>query len=355
MRWYPLKLTSFYAPHVFGGRQIEQVLGRQGLPEGRVAESWESSDIEGKGARVTNGELAGQSLHALVEQYPEALVGENFDGPHFPVLAKFIDATGMLPVHLHSNGPTARRKGTWSHGKTEAWHILHAAPGATLLAGVKDGVDRDTLRQALLEERFDEVMHRIEIRPGDTLYVQAGLLHSFGPETLLYEVQQQADHQQHAMSWQMEDGSSISHEQREENINALLEEIDLSLQTTPSTPVSVREAAGVERRFCCAGPFFALERVLIDTAYSRSIDRATLVSNLGAPFTLHANGEAVPLERGESVLLPAALGEATLEGRADVLMSYVPDLQALKELLEDAGATADELERLGDIDGSEPL
>ena len=354
MRWYPLKLTSFYAPHVFGGRQIAQVLGRQELPEGRVAESWESSDIEGKGARVTNGELAGQFLHALVEQYPEALVGEGFDGPHFPVLAKFIDATGMLPVHLHANGPTARCKGTWSHGKTEAWHILHAAPGATLLAGVREGVDRDTLRQALLEERFDEVMHRIEIRPGDTLYVQAGLLHSFGPETLLYEVQQQADHQQHAMAWQMEDGSEISHEQREENIDALLEEIDLSLQTTPSTPVSVSEAAGVERRFCCAGPFFALERVLIDTAYTRPIDRATLVSNLGAPLTLHANGEEVTLARSESVLLPAALGEARLEGRAEVLMSYVPDLQALRRLLEDAGATADELGRLGDIDGIEP-
>lgn len=355
MRWYPLKLTSFYAPHVFGGRQIEQVLGRQGLPEGRVAESWESSDIEGKGARVTNGELAGQSLHDLVEQYPNALVGEGFDGPHFPVLAKFIDATGMLPVHLHADGPTARRQQTWSHGKTEAWHILHAAPGATLLAGVREGVDRDTLRQALLEERFDEVMHRIEIRPGDTLYVQAGLLHSFGPETLLYEVQQQADHQQHAMAWQMEDGREISHEQRRANIEALLEEIDLSLQATPSTPLSLHEASGVERRFCCAGPFFALERVLIDTVYTRSIDRATLVSNLGAPFALRANNETVTLGRGESVLLPAALGEATLAGRAEVLMSYVPDLRALKGLLESVGATADELRRLGDIDGIEPL
>ncbi|REC94211.1 class I mannose-6-phosphate isomerase [Kushneria indalinina] len=355
MRWYPLKLTSFYAPHVFGGRQIEQVLGRRDLPKGRVAESWESSDIEGKGARVTNGELAGQSLHALVEQYPEALVGEGFDGPHFPVLAKFIDATGMLPVHLHANGPTARRKQTWSHGKTEAWHILHAAPGATLLAGVRDGVDHDTLRTALWEERFDEVMHRIEIRPGDTLYVQAGLLHSFGPDTLLYEVQQQADHQQHAMAWQMEDGSEISHEQRETNIDALLEEIDLSLQTAPSTPLSVHEAPGVERRFCCVGPFFALERVAIDTTYTRTIERATLVSNLGAPFTLHANGEAVTLERGESVLLPAALGEATLEGRAEVLMSYVPDLGAVKSFLEHAGFTAEELGRLGDIDGVESL
>ncbi|WP_456268030.1 class I mannose-6-phosphate isomerase [Kushneria sp. AK178] len=355
MRWYPLKLTSFYAPHIFGGRQIAQVLGRQDLPEGRVAESWESSDIEGKGARVVNGELAGESLHALVEQYPEALVGEGFDGPHFPVLAKFIDATGMLPVHLHANGPTARRKQTWSHGKTEAWHIVHAAPGATLLAGVRDGVDHDTLRTALWEERFDDVMHRIEIRPGDTLYVQAGLLHSFGPDTLIHEVQQQADHQQHAMAWQMEDGSGISHAQREANIDALLDEIDLTLEATPSTPLSVYEAPGVERRFCCAGPFFALERVAIDTVYTRPIDRATLVSNLGAPCALHAGGETVALERGESVLLPAALGEVTLDGRAEVLMSYVPDLAALKARLERAGYTADDYRRLGDIDGIEPL
>ena len=58
----------------------------------------------------------------------------------FPVLTKFIDATSMLPVHLHADDATAQRCEGVSTGKTEAWHVLDAAPGATALCGVRDGV-----------------------------------------------------------------------------------------------------------------------------------------------------------------------------------------------------------------------
>lgn len=119
MQWTPLALSTPIAQHVFGGRRIPDRLGRAGLPEGRIAETWECSDVDGKGAVVQDGPLAGQSLRALVERHPDELVGRGWRGPHFPVLTKFIDGTGMLPVHLHADdaaartleaSPTARRK-----------------------------------------------------------------------------------------------------------------------------------------------------------------------------------------------------------------------------------------------------
>jgi mannose-6-phosphate isomerase len=64
--WYPLKLPSPTQPLVFGGRAIAERLGRGGLPDGRVAETWEASDVEGMGGEVTNGPLAGRSLRQLV-------------------------------------------------------------------------------------------------------------------------------------------------------------------------------------------------------------------------------------------------------------------------------------------------
>ncbi|WP_306457925.1 hypothetical protein [Streptomyces sp. SA15] len=47
------------------------------------------------------------------------------------MLTKFIDGTGALPVHLHADDDTARRLDGEPHGKTEAWHVLDTAPGAT--------------------------------------------------------------------------------------------------------------------------------------------------------------------------------------------------------------------------------
>ena len=103
--------------------------------------------------------------------------------------------------------PTTRRPGAWAarrlegqtNGKTEAWHILDAAPGATALVGLKPGVGLDTLRDALWREDFDSVMRRLPMRAGETVYVPGGTLHSFGPGTLIYEIEQTSDIQQHAM------------------------------------------------------------------------------------------------------------------------------------------------------------
>jgi mannose-6-phosphate isomerase len=74
-----------------------------------VAETWEVSDYRDAPAVVTNGPYSGKKLHDLVEQYPDELVGEGWRGPHFPLLEKFLDASHMLPVHLHADDETARR------------------------------------------------------------------------------------------------------------------------------------------------------------------------------------------------------------------------------------------------------
>ena len=126
MNAYPLKLTTPLATHIFGGQRIREQLGKAGLPETRVAESWEISDVDGMIASVTNGELAGQTLRQLTERYPDEMVAPGWRGPFFPLLSKFIDGSGMLPVHLHANDALAQRLEQQPNGKSEAWHILRS-------------------------------------------------------------------------------------------------------------------------------------------------------------------------------------------------------------------------------------
>ncbi|MEV7192785.1 mannose-6-phosphate isomerase [Streptomyces sp. NPDC093510] len=241
-------------------------------------------------------------------------------------MTKFIDAAGPLPVHPDDRA--ARSQGE-PNGKTEAWHILDAEPGATALVGVRPGVTAEELRRALLAEDFDAVMRRLPVRAGETLYVPAGTLHSFGPGTLVYEIEQTSDLQEHAMRHRMEDGSALSDEQWHANIEALLGQWkpDRRPDFVPGLRLPVDD--GVDRVILCAGPYFALERWRVQSGavLDHGFATAHILSNAGAPATITCGGRALDLDRGQTVLLPAALGEVRVHGAADVLAGYLPDLE----------------------------
>ncbi|MFB4319980.1 class I mannose-6-phosphate isomerase [Actinomadura sp. 21ATH] len=326
---HPLRLSVTAKPLVFGGKAIARHLGKTGIPDWSIAETWECSDVDGAVATVTGGPLAGRTLRQVVTDHPEELMGAGWSGRHFPVLTKFIDATGSLPVHLHADDEAARRLEGQRNGKTEAWHVLAAAPGATALCGVKEGVDDAGLRAALEAQDFDRVLRRLPVRPGETIYVPGGTPHSFGPDTLVYEIEQTSDIQRHVMRWEMEDGSPVGDDRFAFNLDMFMRQV--KPDSRPEFTPGLKIAAGddVERTFLCAGPYFALERWRAGTAapLRRSFATAQILSNVGAPVHVRAGEFREELGRAETLLLPAALGEAEITGPADVLFGYLPDLE----------------------------
>ncbi|GAC1325356.1 MAG: class I mannose-6-phosphate isomerase [Chloroflexota bacterium] len=356
MNPYPLKLTFHVRSYAFGERLIPERLGKAIAGEGRVAETWEISDYRDTTGTVTNGELRGTTLHELVESYPDEIVARGWSGPHFPLLEKFLDASHMLPVHLHADDETARRVYNEPNGKTEAWHILWAAPGATILAGVKPGAGRDDLFRAYRAERYDEVMPRFPIHAGDTVYVPGGVIHSFGPDTLIFEVQQTSDLGQSVMPTDLF-GNRLSEEEWSKNIDAALDELRTDFQPRPNSGLAIHDGAN-QRVVGCAGPFFALERWTIREPFAGLTDRdrfLTLSSVGGAVDIEYAAGTwegAERLQRGESCILPAALEEWRIVplGEASLIACYVPDLpHDIVEPLTAAGFSQEQIESLGQI------
>ena len=225
----------------------------------------------------------GLPLRQVAKDHPDELVGRAWRGECFPLLTKFIDASGALLVHLHADDETAQRLEGQANGKTEAWHILEAAPGATALCGVKAGFGREQLHTALLQQDFDAVLRRLPVRAGETIYVPGGTPHSFGPDTLVYEIEQTSDIQQHAMHWQMEDGSPVSDEQFQANIKMFMQEVKFEPKPDFGPGLAIRVDDGVEQVFLTAGPYFALERWRAGTAapVRRKYETAQILSNVG--------------------------------------------------------------------------
>ena len=351
MDWYPLRLSFRVRLLVFGGRAIADRLGKDGLPDWPVAETWEVSDVDGYIAEIRNGSLAGTSLRQLTLDYPEDVMGPGWRGDKFPLLTKFIDASGTLPVHVHADDADAQHLEGEANGKTEAWHILDAVPGATALCGVKPGVTPDQLRQALVNEDFDAVLRRLPVSAGQTIYVPGGTPHSFGPGTLVYEIEQTSDIGQHAMRWDMHDGSLLAEEQREANLDMLMREVKTELRPDFTPGLKIDVADGVQRVFCCAGPYFALERWQVGTVtpLRHQFSTAQILANVGGPVEVTVRGQSSWLAKAESLLLPAALGEVEVRGPGDVIFGYLPDLEGdVRQPLIAAGYGPEAIATLGE-------
>jgi mannose-6-phosphate isomerase len=352
MEWYPLRLTTPFRTYISGGRAIVDTLGKKGLPAWRVAETWEVSDYHGAPATVRNGALGGRSLRDVTLEYPEELMGRGWRGDEFPLLAKFIDGAGMLPVHLHADDEAAQRLENQPHGKTEAWHILAAGTGATALVGLKHGVDEATLRDALLRQDYDAVMRRLPVRAGETIHVPGGTLHAFGPDTLLYEIQQTSDVVQSAMPFDMRDGRALDTDEWHRNIDMLLAEIRMDSRPTFTPGLRIDAGNDVHRTICAASPYFALERWRVgNMAPARDeFGTALALTNVGLPVTVTSGSWSETLDRAESLLLPASLGHVEITGPGDLLVAYLPDLeQDIVQPLTAAGYSRDIISTLGEV------
>ncbi|MGH2614312.1 MAG: class I mannose-6-phosphate isomerase [Thermomicrobiales bacterium] len=355
MEWSPIRMTFHVRTYAFGERLIPEMLGKQGVPDGVVAETWEISDQKDARATITSAPFAGRLLHDVVAEFPDEVVGAGWSGPHFPILDKFLDASHLLPVHLHADDETARRVHGEPNGKTEAWHILYAAPDASILAGIRPGLSQDDLRQAFLDQDYDRIMFRYPISEGDTVYVPGGILHAFGPDTLIFEVQQTSDLGQSVMPTDLF-GNRLSDEQWRANIEATLAELktDFLPQPNPGLDKPLRDP-GNRITVGCAGPYFALERWRLTAPYHDPAHpwRFLTLSNVGAPVMIRWSGGEETLGRAESVLLPAAIGDVTVsptEAEADLIACYLPDLERdIVEPLRAAGHSDEAIRALGEV------
>lgn len=119
----------------------------------------------------------------------------------FPVLVKIIDARENLSVQLHPDDEIAREL-NYPSGKTEAWHVLAAEPGASILIGLVPGTDPVAFFDAA--ERGEDVsssLRRIPAVAGQTVFVPPGTIHAIGAGVTLLEAQQDADVTLRVFDW----------------------------------------------------------------------------------------------------------------------------------------------------------
>lgn len=312
MDLYPLLFTPALKDYVWGGRSLETLFGRE-LPPGKIAESWEISAHEDGTAVVENGRFAGQTLVQLHDQLGIDLIGINSQWAQergkFPLLIKLLDAHSNLSVQVHPDDAYALAHEGNELGKTEMWLVLHAAPDAAIILGVKEGATPQKFRQAIADGQLEPYLHRLNIKTGDFVCVPSGTLHAILGGTVIAEIQQNSNTTYRVYDWNRLDQGRP----RPLHVAKALDVINFK-QVEPALPhpTLLSDAAGIRRYQLCANRYFVTERVEM-AAGSVFHGRCT-----GATFEIwgciagRATLNDVPLTAVRFTLLPATLGDFTV-------------------------------------------
>ncbi len=307
---------------VWGGRRLG--------PPGRqpIGEAW----LAGPDSIVADGPDAGRSLSDLAARDGAALVGSRATrrtGNRFPLLVKLLDPAAWLSVQVHPDDATARRlEGPDAVGKTEAWFVVDAEPGAEVLLGVRDGVDEATVRAAIASVGRGGagvaalLAHRRAI-PGTAFFVPAGALHAVGPGLLAYELQQASD-----ITYRCEDWGRPATAHRPLHIEQSLASLALDRRPLEVAPT-------LEPRVdLIACEHFVMERVNLEAggrADFAPAGRSPHIVTALAPVRLEIEaaggqgGEATTLAARETIVVPASVAGYAISAisRATVLVARV--------------------------------
>jgi mannose-6-phosphate isomerase len=192
---YPLQFEPIYQYRIWGGRRLADLLTAP-LPSGDdpIGEAWVLSDRDDHPSHVANGPLKGRTIGQLMEQSPKQMLGKLAQRfRRFPLLLKFLDAHEMLSVQVHPADAHTDLLPAGETGKTEAWVVLEAGAGSRIYAGLKPGATIDDLRRALTNGTVADHLVCFRPKPGDGVFLPAGMVHALGGGVVVFEVQQNSD------------------------------------------------------------------------------------------------------------------------------------------------------------------
>ncbi len=310
---YPLKFRPIYKDKIWGGNSLKSVLGKD-IPSDRIGESWEISDHDDDTSIIENGSLAGKSLHEVFLDNPKDLMGERLASRYedkFPLLIKLIDAKDKLSVQVHPDDEYASKNENGSFGKSEAWYIVHAEPGAFIIAGLSKKMDREMFEKAIQSGKVEECVHKLPVKAGDFIYIPAGRIHAIMPGILINEIQQNSDITYRVFDWNRMDDSG---KPRDLHVRQSLETINFKdAQVTTGKPVAVHS----DKTILIENSLFTIEKLFVQdeckasTKNDNSFHAYTVIRGSGS--VEHA-GDSIPVSQGESFLVPYSIGDYKLKG-----------------------------------------
>lgn len=245
------------------------------------------------------------------------------------LLVKLLDAGERLAVHFHPGREFARAHLHSDFGKTEAWIILAAEPGAHMHLGLREPIDPETLKRWVVEQDSEvmlDALHTVPVAPGDVLFVPTGTLHTIGAGITLIELQEPSD-MSVVIEWRY---SGVDN--GDENLRLGWDVILPAANTEASTPNHFSPETATPGRSTVtsllpreADAYFRAERLTLDGPELTLNPAFSIVICTDGELTL-SSGAHAPLEltSGTAVLIPHGAGVTTVSGHGTAIRCRPP-------------------------------
>lgn len=316
---YPLLMQAPVKDYIWGGTRLREKYNKVSTAD-KLAESWELSCHPAGPSVIANGPAKGETLEQYLEKNGMELLGtKGKDCKNFPIMIKLIDAKDNLSVQVHPDDAYAL-KNEGELGKTEMWYIIDAEPCAELLYGVEKEITRQELADSLKNGTITEICHHAPVKKGDVFFIPAGTIHAIGKGILLAEVQENSN-----TTYRLYDYGRLGNDGKPRQLHVQQGTEVCSLKPLPL--VDKRQQAALSSdctsELLVSCEYFNTYSIELSGANHLKADNESFhtFTVLEGNLVLTHQGEKLPMEAGQSVFLPANMGEYIIEGQAHLIFT----------------------------------
>jgi mannose-6-phosphate isomerase len=323
---YPLRFGPIYQYRLWGGRHLANLLTAH-LPSGPIGVAWLLSDRDDYQSHVTDGPLKGRTIGQLLQQFPKPMLGKLAGRfRRFPLLLKFLDVHEMLSVQVHPTKANLNLLPAGETPKTEAWVVLEAGKQSRIYAGLKPDVTKADLRRALTNGAVVDCLSCLLPKPGESVLLPAGTVHSLGGDLVVFEIQQNSDVTFRLYDWDRVDAQTGK--LRALQVDKAMACIDFAEGPVGRVTPLVETTTPVERERLFSCEHFVLWRLRGQFPFAvGELDLSRVLVCVEGKGQVEHDGATFAVGRGDVFVLPAVIGTCVFRprGAVNLLEIAIPD------------------------------
>jgi mannose-6-phosphate isomerase len=318
-KMYPIQFEPILKERIWGGEKLKTVLNKP-IVSKITGESWELSTVEGDVSVIANGELKGKSLTDIIDESPNEILGTAVHkrfGKQFPLLFKYLDAREDLSIQVHPNDELAKKRHN-SFGKTEMWYIMQADTDSRIIVGFKEKSNANEFSESLRNKTLLSLLDDVKVKEGDVFFLETGTVHAIGAGLVVAEIQQTSDITYRLYDFDRVDAQGNT---RELHIDLALEAINYNKIDTYRTYNKNINKSNV----IVDCPYFTTNFIPLDgkEVVTKAGDSFTVYMCVDGEFELECNAVTYKYKKGDTLLIPAAIPNFVLNGKASILEIYI--------------------------------
>ena len=317
-----IRLSPVFKDYLWGGNRLFQRYGF-GKSEDVIAESWQLSAHPAGVCKVQGGSFGGMTFaDYLSKTGKEALGWKCQPYERFPLLVKLIDATEKLSIQVHPEDAYAMPYEN-DYGKNEMWYILDAGEDAYVYLGFERDTTREEVEQRIAEGTLPEILHKVPVKTGDSVFVPAGQIHAIGAGVLILEIQQSSNATYRLYDYNRKDKEG---QLRPLHLEKAFANISFKASKEQGNPLGLwQEGKGFKKQLLEECKYFSVWAYQVKEQVELVMDDSTFWSIvvISGEGTLESGEEKQQLRAGDSLFLPAGRRAVKITGQCHFVLSHV--------------------------------